>query len=264
MVWCRDIESGTDGRSRACIGGDSQHWNEYTLLMLQISLAQKIAAWLLPVLLAITVHETSHGLIARRLGDKTAEMLGRLTLNPLKHIDPVGTVLVPALMLLLPGGFVFGWAKPVPVDWRNLRRPKQDMAWVAAAGPASNLVMALLWALLLRFALGLSAENWFAMPLLFMGVAGIFINTILMVLNLLPLPPLDGGRVLTGLLPPAWAYRFARIEPYGLWILIALLMTGVLGLILWPFVSFFLNLLAGIAGMKPGYFQTILIALTGG
>ena len=229
--------------------------------MLRVNLAQQIAAWLLPVLLAVTVHETAHGWVARRFGDRTAEMLGRLTLNPFKHIDPVGTILVPGLMLLLPGGFVFGWAKPVPVDWRNFRHPKQDMAWVAAAGPASNLLMAIAWALSTRVALGLSADNPVALPLLFMGVAGMFINTLLMVLNLLPLPPLDGGRVLTGLLPAPYAYKFARIEPYGFFILIGLLMTGVLGVVLWPVASLVLNMLASVAGMKAGYFQTVLTAL---
>ena len=142
--------------------------------MLEVSLVQKISAWLMPVLLAITVHETAHGWVARRFGDKTAEMQGRLTLNPFKHIDPVGTILVPGLMLLLPGGFVFGWAKPVPVDWRNFKRPKQDMAWVAAAGPISNLLMAFAWALVARIATGLPVESWIKAPLLFMGVAGIF------------------------------------------------------------------------------------------
>ena len=229
--------------------------------MLQVSTLQQISAWVMPVLLAITVHETAHGWVARRFGDKTAEMLGRLTLNPIKHIDPVGTILVPAVMLLLPGGFVFGWAKPVPVDWRNFKHPKQDMAWVAVAGPASNLLMALAWALAARVALGLSADNWIALPLLFMGVAGIFINTILMVLNLLPLPPLDGGRVVTGLLPAPYAYQFARVEPYGFFILVALLVTGVLSIVMWPVVKLFLQLMASVAGMKPGYLETILFAL---
>ena len=232
--------------------------------MMQVSLTQQIAAWLMPVLLGITVHETAHGLVARRFGDRTAEMRGRLTLNPLKHIDPVGTILVPGLMLLLPGSFVFGWAKPVPVDWRNFKHPKQDMAWVAAAGPASNLLMAVAWALLARTALGLPAGSWFALPLLFMGVAGIFINTILMVLNLLPLQPLDGGRVVTGLLPGPVAYRFARIEPYGFWILIALLLTGVLGFVLWPFVDLFLTMMASVAGMEPKELKILLSALMGG
>ncbi|GMQ84273.1 MAG: site-2 protease family protein [Gammaproteobacteria bacterium] len=230
-------------------------------VIMKVSLVQAISAWLLPVLLAVTVHETAHGWVARRFGDKTAEMLGRLTLNPLKHIDPVGTILIPGLMLLLPGGFVFGWAKPVPVDWRNFKNPKKDMAWVALAGPVSNLLMGLAWAIVARIALGMSAENWVALPLLFMCVAGMFINTILMVLNLLPLPPLDGGRVLTGVLPAPYAYRFARIEPYGFFILVALLMTGVLGIVLWPLVSLFLEFLASVAGMKPGYFQIVLFAL---
>lgn len=229
--------------------------------MLKVSLAQQISAWLMPVLLAITVHETAHGLVARRFGDKTAEQQGRLTLNPIKHVDFVGTILVPGLMLLLPGGFVFGWAKPVPVDWRNFKRPKQDMAWVAAAGPASNLLMAFAWALLARIATGLPADSWVKMPLLYMGVAGIFINTILMVLNLLPLPPLDGGRVVTGLLPAPQAYRFSRIEPYGFIILLALLMTGVLGIVMWPFVNSFLGMFAGVAGMPPGSFQSVLYSL---
>jgi len=229
--------------------------------MIRVNLVQQIAAWLLPVLLAITVHETAHGWLARRFGDRTAEMLGRLTLNPIKHIDPVGTILVPGIMLLLPGGFIFGWAKPVPVDWRNFRHPKRDMAWVALAGPVSNLLMAVAWALTARLALGLSAENPMALPLLFMGVAGMFINTLLMVLNLLPLPPLDGGRVLTGLLPGPYAYKFSRIEPYGFIILIALLVTGVLGVVLWPVASLVLNMLASVAGMKAGYFQAILSAL---
>ena len=230
-------------------------------MMLQVSLVQQIAAWVLPVLLAITVHETAHGWVARRFGDKTAEMLGRLTLNPIKHVDPVGTILVPALMLLLPVGFVFGWAKPVPVDWRNFKHPKQDMAWVAVAGPLSNLLMALVWALAARFALGLPADTWLALPLLFMGVAGIFINTILMVLNLLPLPPLDGGRVVTGLLPAPYAYQFARIEPYGFFILLALLFTGILSFVMSPLIELFLQLMASVAGMKPEYLLTVLYTL---
>jgi Zn-dependent protease len=228
---------------------------------MQITLAQQIAAWLMPVLLAITVHETAHGWVARSFGDRTAQMLGRLTLNPFKHIDPVGTILVPGLMLLLPGSFVFGWAKPVPVDWRNFKRPKQDMAWVAVAGPLSNLLMGIGWALAVRIALLLPADSWAGMPLLLMGVAGILINTILMVLNLLPLPPLDGGRVVTGLLPGPYAYQFARIEPYGFLILIILLMTGILGGLLTPPINLVLGMMADIAGIKPAYFQLVQRAL---
>lgn len=229
--------------------------------MIEISLIQKVVAWVLPVLLAITVHEVAHGWVARHFGDQTAAAQGRLSLNPIRHIDPVGTLLVPAIMLLLPGGFVFGWAKPVPVDFRNLRRPKTDMAWVAAAGPFANLCMGILWALLAK--LGIAIGGWAGLPLVFMAVAGIFINTILIVLNLLPLPPLDGGRVAVGLLPHRMAYRLARIEPYGIWILVALLVSGVLGDILWPMAQWVMLGFVSLSGLPVGSFEHILRALLG-
>ena len=229
--------------------------------MLELSLAQKIAVWVLPVLLAITVHEVSHGWVARHFGDQTASLLGRLSLNPLRHIDPVGTVLVPGLMLFLTG-FVFGWARPVPVDARNLRRPRRDMAWVAAAGPFANLCMALIWALLAQ--LGGAIGGWAGAPLVYMAVAGIFINTILMVLNLLPLPPLDGGRVAVGVLPAHLARPLARIEPYGIWILLALLFTGLLGGILWPIAQWVIAAFASLTGLSPQAFEHILRVLLGG
>jgi Zn-dependent protease len=228
--------------------------------MLDLSLVQKIAVWVVPVLLAITVHEVSHGWVASLLGDKTALMLGRLTLNPLKHVDPVGTILIPGMLLLLQTGFIFGYAKPVPVTWQNLRNPKRDMALVAVAGPASNLLMAIIWALLIRVGLLLGDQG---LALIYMGIAGISINTILMVLNLLPLPPLDGGRVLTGLLPGPLAYRLSRIEPYGFFILIALLVTGLLGLILWPLISIVMTLLVPVSGLPAQQFQLLLLALLG-
>jgi Zn-dependent protease len=226
--------------------------------MLTLSLVQKISIWVVPVVLAITVHEVMHGLVALRLGDRTAQMLGRLTLNPLKHIDPVGTILIPGLLLLLKAGFIFGYARPVPVDWRNLRHPKRDMAIVAIAGPLSNLCMGFGWALLIR-ASALLGEAGTA--LFYMGVAGIFINTILMALNLLPLPPLDGGRVMTGLLPGPLAYKFSRIEPYGFFILIGLLVTGILGLILWPLLGLLLALLLPVAGLQLDEFMLVLKVL---
>jgi Zn-dependent protease len=194
----------------------------------EMTLVQKIAVWAVPVLLAITVHEASHGYAARALGDRTAEALGRLSLNPIRHIDPVGTILVPGILLVL-GGFLFGWAKPVPVNMRNLTHPRRDMALVAVAGPLSNLAMALAWGLLLKVALAVGGADGVWIGIRAMAVAGIVINLILMVLNLLPLPPLDGGRVLTGLVPESWARRLDRIEPFGLLILIALLATGLLG-----------------------------------
>lgn len=199
-------------------------------------LAQKLAIWALPVLLAITLHEVAHGFVARELGDHTAAMQGRLSLNPIKHVDPIGTVLVPGLLLLL-GGFLFGWAKPVPVDYRNLRNPKRDMAIVAIAGPAVNLLMALGWALLLKFALtqDTSAGLWLGIGQ--MSVAGISINLVLMVLNLLPMPPLDGGRVAVGLLPMRSAIALSKVEPYGMVILIVLMVTGILSQILGPMVG---------------------------
>jgi Zn-dependent protease len=228
--------------------------------MLDLSLVQKIAVWIVPVLLAITVHEVAHGWVASLLGDKTAFMLGRLTLNPLKHVDPVGTILIPGMLLLLQTGFIFGYAKPVPVTWQNLRNPKRDMALVAVAGPAANLFMAIGWALLMRVGLLLGDQG---LALIYMGVAGISINTILMVLNLLPLPPLDGGRVMTGLLPGPLAYKFSRIEPYGFFILVGLLVTGLLGVILWPVIEFFISLMAGISGLEPRVFMAVLMALLG-
>ncbi len=197
---------------------------------------QEFSIWALPVLFAVTLHEVAHGWMAKRLGDPTAQRLGRLSLNPIKHIDPLGTILIPGLMILMGTGFIFGWAKPVPITWSNLRRPRRDMALVALAGPAANLLMATLWALARSLATYLPC-GWVATPLALMGAAGIGINIVLMVLNLLPLPPLDGSRVVAGFLPSRLAWRYSRIEPYGLWILLLLVGTGVLGWILTPPVS---------------------------
>jgi len=215
----------------------------------EINVVQRIAIWILPVVFAITVHEVAHGWMAKRFGDRTAQMLGRLTLNPIKHIDPIGTLLVPGLLLLM-GGFIFGWAKPVPVTPENLRNPKRDMAWVAVAGPASNLLMAAMWAGVLKLGLVLGASaSWVAVPLVYMGGAGISINIMLCVLNLLPLPPLDGGRILAALLPGPMSARFGQIEPYGMIILLALLITGLLGKILLPMVNSLQVALYQIAGL---------------
>lgn len=199
-----------------------------------LSLPQQIAVWAIPVLFAITLHEVAHGWAARALGDPTAARLGRLSLNPLRHVDPVGTVIVPGVLLAL-GGFLFGWAKPVPVNMNNLRKPRQHMALVALAGPGANLAMALGWALLLKAALGQTGGVWEYLG--YTAVAGVLINLVLMVLNLLPMPPLDGGRVLAGLVPEGTARVLDQVERWGLLILIALLATGVLGQVLGPLVQ---------------------------
>lgn len=218
--------------------------------MPELNTIQQIAVWALPVLFAITVHEVSHGWVARMLGDPTAMMLGRLTLNPIKHIDPIGTILVPLVMILLPGGFVFGWAKPVPVTWENLRNPKRDMAIVAAAGPLSNLVMAIIWALIIKLGVTLaSSSSPVFMFLVYSGFAGVQINLVLMVLNLLPIPPLDGGRVLVGLLPGPASWQVSRLEPYGLFIILGLLATGILSHILAPPVNGLMSMMLKIAGI---------------
>jgi Zn-dependent protease len=212
-------------------------------------LIQTVAIGAIPVLFAITLHEAAHGYVARYFGDMTAHQAGRITLNPLHHIDPVGTVLLPLAMLwATSGAFVFGWAKPVPVNFAALRRPKQDMLWVAIAGPASNLAMALGWALLYKMGL-MFPENYFAGPLLGMSQIGIQINVILMVLNLLPLPPLDGGRVAVSLLPHRQAFQLAKVEPYGMFILIILAVTQVLSLILLPFVNLTFKLILMLFGI---------------
>lgn len=201
-----------------------------------------------PIILAITLHEVSHGLVAKHLGDRTADMQGRLTLNPLKHIDPIGTVVVP-LFLVFTTGFLFGWARPVPVDPRNFKRPREDMALVALAGPVSNLVMALFWAIIMSLSVHVLNQTWIGEPLSLMAEVGIMINLVLMLLNLLPLPPLDGGRIVTGILKPAAAYRFAQIERYGFVILLVLLFTGILGKILLPLLQLTKKLLFLIVGL---------------
>lgn len=201
---------------------------------MELSLIQKIIIYAPPVIFAITVHEAAHGYAAKYFGDMTAFNAGRITLNPIKHIDLFGTILLPAITILL-GGILFGWAKPVPVDFRRLRNPKKDMLWVAAAGPASNFVMAIFWALLIKFSVG--APEAIAYPLVMMAKAGVMINIVLMVLNLLPLPPLDGGRIAVSLLPMNLARPFAQIERFGFIILIALLFTGVLSKILNPIIN---------------------------
>lgn len=198
-------------------------------------LVQTVSLAAIPVLFAITLHEVAHGFVARHYGDMTAYQQGRLSLNPARHIDPFGTVLLPLMTLWL-GGLMFGWAKPVPVNFGALRHPKKDMLWVSIAGPAANIAMAMMWALLAKIALGMP-DNYFAQPLLEMSMIGIKINVVLAALNMLPLPPLDGGRVLISLLPHREAYQLSRIEPYGMFILIFLAFTPILWWVLSPFMN---------------------------
>ncbi|MBL8520259.1 MAG: site-2 protease family protein [Betaproteobacteria bacterium] len=212
------------------------------------NIIQKITIYAIPLIFAITLHEAAHAYAAKHFGDATAYMLGRMTLNPIKHIDPVWTILVPILTLLFTP-LVFGAAKPVPVNFGGLRNPKRDMVWVAAAGPLANLAMMLGWGVVGRIAVSLPASG----PVEFLALvaqAGIFVNALLMVFNLFPLPPLDGGRILTGLLPGPLAYKFSRIEPYGMIILIALILTGAMNYFLWPLVALSMKAIYGIIGLS--------------
>jgi Zn-dependent protease len=230
------------------------------------NLVQTVAIYALPVLFAITLHEAAHGYVARHFGDMTAFAQGRISLNPLRHIDLVGTIIVPIVILIASkvagsGGILFGWAKPVPVNYSALRRPKQHMAWVAAAGPASNLLQAVLWGVASRVGMLWSGRGdaWMEVArqhgsggvveaalrhghgasefLVGMGAAGVLVNLVFMILNLVPIPPLDGGRILTSVLPGRAAWRFAKLEPYGLAILLVLLFTNYLGIVLNPLIT---------------------------
>lgn len=212
------------------------------------SIIQGIAIYALPLIFAITLHEAAHGYVAKHYGDLTAYAQGRVTLNPLRHIDPIGTVILPLLLLAVSSPYLFGWAKPVPVNFGNLRHPKRDMFWVAAAGPGANLFMALLWALVFKLGLAIPESN-LAEPMILMGKAGIFVNAILLVLNLLPLPPLDGGRIAVSLLPHRIGYRYSQIEPYGFMILLILMFTGVLVKIIGPFIMITISIVAWCVGL---------------
>jgi Zn-dependent protease len=221
-----------------------------------------------PIIFSIILHEVAHGWIAEKLGDNTARFLGRLTLNPIPHIDPIGTIILPLFLIVTGSKFLFGWAKPVPVNFRNLRHPKRDMIYVAAAGPGTNLILALICTVVYTVLVtiypplkavfhlfistlmvpsigGSSMIASLVVPLVLMAGTGVVINVLLMLFNLIPLPPLDGGRIMVGLLPPKKAAALARVEPYGFFVLIFLIMSGVLNYTLWPLFDWILTLLLG-------------------
>lgn len=215
---------------------------------------RQIAIWALPVLVAIVFHEVAHGWVAYRLGDPTAARMGRLTLNPISHIDLFGTILLPLFLIIAHAPFLFGYAKPVPVNYSNLNRPKRDMVWVALAGPMTNLLLALASVLLLKYLLSLDFSSqgpvgsfWIAIltPLALMAKNSVVINVVLAVFNAFPIPPLDGGRVLVGLLPQPQALLLAKVEPYGFLIILVLLMTNLMDGLIGPAVRFLLGVFGG-------------------
>jgi len=215
----------------------------------ELTLMQNIAVWALPVIFAITVHELAHGLAASKLGDQSAKMLGRLTLNPIKHIDPIGSIVVPVVLLVL-GGFVFGWAKAVPINANNFKSPRKDMAWVAVAGPASNLVMAIAWAFILKLGMLLQVSTpEVGQFLVYSGIAGVSINLVLLILNLLPIPPLDGSHVVSAFLPKQLAWQFDRIGAYGFFILVGLMLTGILAPIMMGPYNLFKDAIFSLVGI---------------
>ncbi|MCF6203838.1 MAG: site-2 protease family protein [Methylococcaceae bacterium] len=218
-------------------------------MMNELTTIQRIVVWILPVIFAITVHEVAHGWVAKKKGDNTAFMLGRLTLNPIKHIDIVGTIIVPGLLLITGTGIIFGWAKPVPVNTRNFKNIKKDMALVAVAGPVSNLIMATAWALIARLGIIIDSEA-VSLPLIYTGIAGISINLVLALLNLIPIPPLDGSRIITAFLPNKLAWKYNQLERYGFFFLIALVYTGGLSYILGYPMSITQTLFFSIAGLR--------------
>jgi Zn-dependent protease len=221
--------------------------------MQSLTIVQTLAVWLLPVIFAITFREIARGYAARALGDNTATQLKQLSLNPLNHVDPVGTLLIPGIILVARAMgmnmFLIGWAKPIPIDWRQFKNPRRDLAIVAAVGPLTNFALAILFAFILKFAAMTGSDEGVAYGLQLMGQAGIAINLSLMIINLLPLPPLDGGRMLQGLLPPHAAYQLSKVEPYTSIIVLLLLITGVLGALLQIPYGLALLLLRAVVGI---------------
>jgi len=231
--------------------------------MTELDLLYRILLWSIPVIFAITLHEVAHGMCALYLGDNSARRVGRLTLNPVKHIDPVGSVIVPVI-LLWATGFIFGWAKPVPVNKNNFTYPERDMVLVAAAGPLANFIMSIMWAIIMKAGYSLSAiAPEAALVLLYMGAAGVFINTAVMMLNLLPLPPLDGGRILAGLLSERSSRMLSKVEPWGFVILVAMIIAGLAAKIVWPMMVVGMAVATHIAGIPVEQLTNALGVLLG-
>lgn len=217
---------------------------------MQLTSIQTISMWILPILFAVTVHEVSHGYVAYLLGDKTARVLGRLTLNPVKHIDIFGTIIVPIVLLLLNTGVILGWAKPVPVNANNFNKPRRDMALVSLAGSSANFIMAIMWAAIAKIGAILLMQNFSgALAVYSMGRAGISINLMLMVLNLLPIPPLDGSHIIASVLPASVAARYEQIAPYGFFILLILLSVGIISIIMSPIIKVLYILIGSMFGL---------------
>ncbi len=221
---------------------------------------QQISIWILPILFAITLHEVAHAYTAYYFGDYQVKAAGRLSLNPIKHIELMGTIIIPVTMLVLTG-FALGWAKPVQVSLRHLRNAEKNMFWIALAGPMSNLLMAILWAILLRTTQAFNEGEIYFQFVILMAIAGMIINTLLMVLNLLPIPPLDGSKVIMPFLPNKIRFYFQKLEPYGFFVLIALMLLGLLGIILNPFINFSLGFLIDLSGVDPATFTGFIQSL---
>ena len=217
---------------------------------MQLTSVQIVAMWVLPILFAVTVHEVAHGYVASLLGDKTARVLGRLTLNPVRHIDILGTIIVPFVLLLLNTGVILGWAKPVPVNANNFRSPKRDMVLVALAGPAANFLLAIIWAAVAKIGTILLVHDIAgALAIYSMGRAGISINLMLMILNLLPIPPLDGSHLVASVLPGRLSFWYAQLIPYGFFILLILLSLGVIRIIMNPIMNYLYRFVSNMFGL---------------
>ncbi len=229
----------------------------------ELSIAAKILIWVVPVIFAITLHEVAHGMVAYYLGDNTARCAGRLSLNPFRHVDPVGSFVIPVFLLWF-SSFIFGWAKPVPVNEKNLTLPRRDMILVAIAGPAANFIMSVIWVFVMKLGdMLFVSHNDVGLTLIYIGTAGVFINAAIMMLNLLPFPPLDGGRILAGLLPERFSRILGKVEPWGFLILVIMVLSGLVAKVVWPMMVVEMALVTHLINIPPGLFIDALRVLLG-